>query len=52
MLEDTILELTKLLIEQDLKDKENGMEYIKISKQDLIRLNIDLIKLLQRTFNK
>lgn len=48
MLEEAIVELTKLLIKQDLKDKKEGMEYIKIPKQELIRLNINIIKLIQK----
>lgn len=48
MLDDTVLELTKLLIKQDLKDKSEGVEYIKISKVDLINFVIRIIKFIKK----
>ncbi len=47
MIEEAIDKMTELLIEQDLKDKTTGdVEYIKISKVNLIRICIKLVKLL------
>lgn len=44
-----IEELTKMLIKQDFAEKETGKnEYIKIKKKDLIKLCIDLLKLIER----
>lgn len=39
-----ITKLTKLLIEQHEKDKENGTEYIKISKENFYRGLIKFLK--------
>lgn len=47
MLNDAILELTKILIKQDLKDKKEGTEIINIPKKKIISENIKLLKLLQ-----
>ena len=47
MFNDAIQELTKLLIKQDLKDKEKGVEYIRIPKTQIIKQNIKLLKYLQ-----
>ena len=48
MIDIAIEELTKLLIKQDLKDKESGKdEIVVISKVDLIRKSIKLLKMLQ-----
>lgn len=45
-----IEELTKLLIKQDFAEKEVGKsEYITIKKSDLIKLCIDLLKLIERS---
>lgn len=44
MIEETIEELTKLLIKQDLKDKKDGVEYIKIPKIQVIKENVKLLK--------
>lgn len=50
MLEEAIKELTKLLIKQDFAEKEVGKsEYITIKKNDLIKLCIDLLKLIERS---
>lgn len=47
-MEDAINELTKMLIKQDIKDKENGIEYVKVPMINIIRLNIKVLKLLQK----
>lgn len=48
MIEATIEELTKILIKQDLKDKEKGsVEYINISKVDLIKICIKVVKMIK-----
>lgn len=48
MINDTIEELTKILIKQDLKDKEMGsVEYINISKVDLIKICIKVVKMIK-----
>ena len=44
MIDETIEELTKLLIKQDFKDKAEGVEYLKISKVNLIRFCVKLLK--------
>ena len=46
-MDDVLEELTRILIKQDFKDKEAGVEYIKISKVNLIRLCIKLVKLIK-----
>ena len=48
MLDDAIEKLTKMLIVQDLKDKENGIEYIRIPKKQILKENIKLIKLIKK----
>lgn len=50
-LEEVIEELTKILIKQCMKDKEEGIEYIRIPKVNLIKQNIRLIKFIQRHKN-
>lgn len=50
MLDDAILELIEQLIKQDIKDKKEGIEYLKISKKDLIRLNIDILKMMKKIY--
>lgn len=47
-MEDVVEELTKMLIKQDLKDKQEGKEYIKISKVELIGLIIKFIKFIDK----
>ena len=51
ILEEAVEELTKILIKQDLKDKSEGKEYIKISKVDLMKIIIKLLKFLQKQNN-
>ncbi len=47
-MDEAVRELTKLLIEQDFKDKEAGVvEEVKMSKVNLIRLCIKLVKLIK-----
>lgn len=49
LLDEAIDLLTKMLIEEDFKNKKNKTKtYIKISKIELYRICIDLLKLLQR----
>ncbi len=49
-MKEAIEELTKLLIKQDFAEKEIGKsEYITIKKSDLIKLCIDLLKLIERS---
>lgn len=50
-LEEVVEELTKILIKQDMKDKEEGIEYIRIPKINLIKQNIRLIKFIQKNKN-
>ncbi len=45
--DEIVEELTKMLIKQDFKDKEKGIEYIKIPKIQIIKQNIKLLKYLQ-----
>ena len=40
--------LTKMFIEQHIKAKEDGKEYITIKKEDLIKLCIDMLKLIKK----
>lgn len=47
MFDDVIQELIKILIKQDLKDKKEGIEYVKIPKTKLIQENIKLLKLIE-----
>ena len=48
MINDTIEELTKILIKQDLKDKEMGsVECLNISKVDLIKICIKVVKMIK-----
>lgn len=47
-MDEALEELTRILIKQDFKDKEAGkVECIKISKVNLIRLCIKLVKLIK-----
>ena len=48
VIDDGIVELTKMLIKQDIKDKETSIEYVTIRKTDLIKHSIDLLKLLKK----
>lgn len=48
MLDNVVLELTKILIKQDIKDKSEGIEYIKMSKVDLINFVIKIIKYISK----
>jgi hypothetical protein len=48
IIEDAILELTKLLIKEDIREKEYGEESLKLSKKDLIIQNISLLKLIEK----
>lgn len=49
LLDEAIDLLTKMLIEEDFKNKKNKTKtYITISKIELYRICIDLLKLLQR----
>lgn len=53
MLEESIEELTKLMIKEDFKIKESNQEtIIKISKKDLIKFCIKLIKLIKNVEDK
>lgn len=45
--EDAIEELTKMLIKEDFKSKANGKEYVTMTKQELIRFCIKLIKTIE-----
>ena len=49
MLDETIEELTKILIKTDFEIKENKKsEYIKIKRTDLVRFCIKIIKLIRK----
>lgn len=49
MLDETIEELTKILIKMHFKDKEEKeVEYIKIKRTDLVRFSIKLIKFIKQ----
>lgn len=48
---EAIFELTKLLIKQDIKDKQNGIEYVKIPKSKIIKENIKLLKLIKKSID-
>lgn len=53
MLDESIEELTKLMIKEDFKIKESNHEtIIKISKKDLIKFCIKLIKLIKQMEDK
>lgn len=53
MLDESIEELTKLMIKEDFKIKESNREtVIKISKKDLIKFCIKLIKLIKQMEDK
>lgn len=53
MLEESIEELTKLMIREDFKIKESNQEtIIKISKKDLIKFCIKLVKLIKNVEDK
>jgi hypothetical protein len=50
IVDNAIEDLTKMLIRQDIKDKENNsIEKIVISKVDLIKKSIKLLKLLKKS---
>lgn len=44
LLEDSIEELTKILIKEDIKSKSSKEEYLTISKTNLIKFCIKLLK--------
>ncbi len=44
MIDKVLEELTKLLIKQDLKDKQEGIEIIQLPKINIIKQNIRLLK--------
>lgn len=46
--EDAIEELTKLLIKENFENKKDKKKYLKMTKEDLIKFSIKLIK----TINK
>ena len=48
MIEEYIEELTKMLIKQDLEDKENGTKIVKIPLINIIRENIKLLKMIKK----
>lgn len=49
MLDETIEELTRILIKMDFENKEkNQTEYIKIKRTDLVRFCIKLVKLVRK----
>lgn len=49
MLDETIEELTKILIKTDFEIKDNKKtEYIKIKRTDLVRFCIKLVKLVRK----
>lgn len=48
MIDEAVNVMTKLLIQQDVKDKKSSeVEYIRISKVNLLRLCIRLVKMLK-----
>ena len=47
-MEESIEELTKILIKEYVKEKDNGIEYIKISKTNLIKFCIRLLKYIKK----
>ncbi len=50
MLDDTIELLTKQMIEQEFKDRElDKVQMITLSKVDLYKFSIKLVKLIQKT---
>jgi len=50
MLDVAINELTKILIKQDFKDKkENNIEIVTIKKVDLIKMCIEMLKLIKNS---
>lgn len=46
--ENVIEELTKLLIKEDFENKGKDQKLIKMTKQDLIKFSIKLIKTIER----
>ena len=51
MIDDTIQELTKILIKQDLEDKNNNsIKMVNMSKVDLIKLNLKVLKLIKNVY--
>jgi hypothetical protein len=44
VIEQAIEEFTRMLIKQDFKDKNEGIEYIKIPKVDLLKIIIRVLK--------
>jgi hypothetical protein len=51
MINEAIIELTKLLIKQDFKDKQQGIEFVKMPKAKIIKENIKLLKLIKNSID-
>lgn len=52
MIDEIIEELTKLLVKQDLQDKKNNnVEKITISKVNLLKICIKVLKISKKSFN-
>ncbi len=47
MIDNLVEELTKILIKQDLKDKQEGIEIIQLPKINIIKQNIRLLKIIE-----
>lgn len=47
-----IEELTRLFIQEDFENKKNKTSYYKVSKKDLIKLCLSVVKLMERVKNE